>query len=380
MKPDGEIVVRCQGLTKRYQELTALEGLDLAIPRGHIFGYIGHNGAGKTTTIRILAGLLEPTSGKATIGGLDVTSARDRVKSLVGYMPDSFGVYEQMRVWEYLDFFGAAFKIPKARRRERIDYVLDLTDSQYMRDRFVDTLSKGMKQRIGIARTLMHDPLVCLLDEPANGLDPQARIHMRQLLRKLADAGKTLIVSSHILPELAAVCDSVGIIHQGHLKACGPIGQVLGQIQRDRLMEIKLLSGTGVPPVSSSADSAREHTEETHGRDAHATTDHVAKALSGHARCSKVDASDAAEGLLRFRFGGDDAALADLVAGFQAWGARLVTIREVPLSLEEAYMAVSGISSATGDAGADEEEQARLEHEKANQTAQAKAQAKGARA
>jgi ABC-2 type transport system ATP-binding protein len=378
VKLDPEIVVRCHGLTKKYQEITALEGLDLAIPRGHIFGYIGHNGAGKTTTIRILAGLLEPTSGKATIAGLDVTSARDRVKSLVGYMPDSFGVYEQMRVWEYLDFFGAAFKIPKAKRRQRIDYVLDLTDSQYMRDRFVDTLSKGMKQRIGIARTLMHDPQVLLLDEPANGLDPQARIHMRQLLRKLADAGKTLIVSSHILPELAAVCDSVGIIHQGHLKACGPIQQVLGQIQRDRLMEVKLLVAQAFQPVQQAvqAQTPAEHGLE---RTCH-LCDHVAKALADHARCSKIDSSDAADGILRFRFSGDDAALADLVAGFGAWGGRIVTVREVPLSLEEAYMAVSGISSATGHADADEEEQARIEHAKARQAAVASPQGKAPRA
>ena len=223
MTQAGEIMVRCEGLTKVYDEITALEDLNLAIPSGHVFGYIGHNGAGKTTTIRILAGLLKATRGRASVAGVDVAAGRDRIKSLVGYLPDSFGVYEQMRVWEYLDFFGAAQKIPRAARRERIDYVLAVTDSRLLRDRFVDTLSRGMKQRIGIARTLLHDPQVLLLDEPASGLDPSARVQMRGLLRRLADAGKTLLVSSHILPELAAVCDSIGILHQGHLRAAGPI-------------------------------------------------------------------------------------------------------------------------------------------------------------
>ncbi len=141
---NNDIIVKCEGLTKIYSEITALDNLDLEIRRGHIFGYIGHNGAGKTTTIRILAGLLTSTRGRATIAGVDVSSGRDAIKSLVGYMPDSFGVYEQMRVWEYLDFFGAAFKIPRAKRIDRMDYVLETTGGEYMRDRFVDTLSHGM--------------------------------------------------------------------------------------------------------------------------------------------------------------------------------------------------------------------------------------------
>jgi len=328
---NNDIVVRCRGLTKIYDEITALKDLDLDIPRGQVFGYIGHNGAGKTTTIRILAGLLKASRGSASVCGVDVHSQRDRIKSLIGYMPDMFGVYDQMRVWEYLDFFGAAFKIPRKKRRDRIDYVLDVTEAEYMRDRFVDTLSRGMKQRVGIARTLMHDPEVLLLDEPASGLDPRARVHMRQLLRKLADSGKTLLVSSHILPELAAICDAIGILHQGELRAIGPIEKVLAELQRDRLMEVKLL---GSPEGASAMLSSDEH-------------------------CHDVAAAEIESNILRFRFSGDDAMLADLLKRINA-KFRVVTLREVPLSLEDAYMAVSGISTEVpvGEAGLPEAPQA----------------------
>ncbi len=321
MRDNGEILVRCEGLTKAYDEITALEDLNLQIPRGHIFGYIGHNGAGKTTTIRILAGLLTATRGRASIAGIDVSSGARKIKALVGYLPDSFGVYDQMRVWEYLDFFGAAFKIPRKKRRDRIDFVLDVTNGQYMRDRFVDTLSRGMKQRVGIARTLMHDPEVLLLDEPASGLDPRARVQMRKLLRRLADAGKTLLVSSHILPELAAVCDSIGIIDHGHLKASGPIHTVLNEIQRDRLMELKVKDGLDI----------------------------AAETIRDDAHCDKLDDSEADTGILRFRFSGDDERLAKLVELLAGRNVRIVTIREIPLSLEDAYMSVSSIGSEDPD-------------------------------
>jgi ABC-2 type transport system ATP-binding protein len=313
----NDILVQCRGLTKIYEEITALDHLDLDIPRGKVFGYIGHNGAGKTTTIRILAGLLKATAGKANICGLDISKSRDRTKSLVGYMPDSFGVYDQMRVWEYLDFFGAAFKIPRNKRRDRIDYVLESTDCEYMRDRFVDTLSHGMKQRVGIARTLLHDPQVLLLDEPLNGLDPRARIQMRQLLRKLADEGKTLLVSSHILSELTVVSDYVGIIDKGKLRAAGPMHEVLAGLEQDRLMEVKWLG-------------PREAIE------------HV---LKSDPACQELDRGEFDENALRFRFTGDDQALANLLVRLNSGQGRVVTFREVPLDLEQAYMTLSGLAS-----------------------------------
>ena len=316
-----EIVISCKGLTKKYDDFVALDTLSLEIPRGHVFGYIGHNGAGKTTTIRILAGLVKATQGRARICGVDVAKSQNKIKQLVGYMPDSFGVYDQMRVWEYLDFFGAAFKIPRKLRKVRIEHVLEVTEARYMRDRFVDTLSKGMKQRVGIARTLMHDPDVLLLDEPASGLDPRARVHMRELLRKLADSGKTLMVSSHILPELAAICDSIAILHKGKLRAHGPIDTVLKTLQRDRLMEVKCLG---------SIDAATQ-------------------TLQRSERCDKIEPSEFQRGVLLFRFSGPDAAQADLLAELNRSGARVSTLREVPLSLEDAYMSISGIDEDEGD-------------------------------
>ena len=323
ISPSDEILVRCEGLTKVYDELTALDRLDLEIPRGHIFGYIGHNGAGKTTTIRILAGLLKQTHGKASVAGVNVAGRQNKVKHLVGYMPDSFGVYDQMRVWEYLDFFGAAFKIPLRERRKRVDHVLDIANAAYMRDRFVDTLSRGMKQRVGIARTLMHDPQVLLLDEPASGLDPQSRVAMRELLRHLADQGKTLLVSSHILPELAAICDSIGVIHEGHLRASGPLAKVLSELKRDRLMELRVLS----------------------------SIEEAAGLIEKHDACYKIDTSDSQAGELRFRFKGDDEQLSALLGGLYGAGVRVVTLREVPLSLEDAYMAISGLDTDQDEEG-----------------------------
>jgi ABC-2 type transport system ATP-binding protein len=211
------------------------------VERGQILGFIGPNGSGKTTTIKILVGLSRPTSGKAWIGGVDCSERAAQIKHLVGYMPDRFGSYDNMRVREYLDFFGAVFGIKKSERSKRIDAVMETTNTRFMQDKFVESLSHGMQQRVGIARTLLHDPQVLILDEPANGLDPKARIEMRDLLLRLASEGKTLIVTSHILPELARICDTVAIITGGRLQAFGPLDDVMRQLCPVRSYEVQLV-------------------------------------------------------------------------------------------------------------------------------------------
>ena len=231
-------VVATDRLTKKYGELTALEGLSIALGRGKILGLIGPNGAGKTTAIRILVGQARPTSGSASIAGVDCVRQSKRIKRLVGYMPDQFGSYDNMRVHEYLDFFGAAFKMPRRQRASRIEAVLETTGSAYMKDRYVESLSHGMKQRVGIARTLLHDPQVLILDEPANGLDPQARIEMRTLLVELARMGKTLIVTSHVLPELSRICDLVAILTQGTLRAFGTQQEIMRMVSQRRTYDV----------------------------------------------------------------------------------------------------------------------------------------------
>jgi len=210
-----DAVIETRALTKRYGSFLALDRLSIAAGRGQILGFIGPNGAGKTTTIKILVGLARPTGGTATVAGIDCAAEPRRVKRLIGYMPDTFGSYDNMRVGEYLDFFGAAFGIPRRARAKRIGEVLETAGAAHFKDLFVESLSHGMKQRVAIARTLVHDPVALILDEPANGLDPQARIEMRQLLLSLAERGKTLIVTSHILPELARICHRVAIITRG---------------------------------------------------------------------------------------------------------------------------------------------------------------------
>jgi ABC-2 type transport system ATP-binding protein len=240
-EPPDPVILQTHGLSKRYGQQLALDSLDLSVRRGEVFGYIGPNGAGKTTTFRILSGLLEPTAGKAVIDGHDVTTDRDLIKQLVGYLPDNFGVYPTLRAWEYLDFFAAAHRIPKAQRARRLDECLAIASATEYRDKFMGALSRGMKQRVGIAKTLLHDPQVLILDEPAATIDPRARVHMRQLLRDLAKLGKAVLVSSHILHELGDVCDHVGILNAGRLVACGPIQQIMRTVGQKRLIEVRVL-------------------------------------------------------------------------------------------------------------------------------------------
>jgi len=219
-------MIETQGLTKYYGALAALVDLSLTIDEGDIFGFIGPNGAGKTTTMRILATLLEPTSGRASIDGLDVGHRGQEVRRVVGYMPDFMGVYDDLKVFEYLEFFAAAFGLPRAKRKAVIGDVLELTDLTVKRASPVDSLSRGMQQRLQLARVLIHDPKVLILDEPASGLDPRARIEIRELLCELKRMGKTIMISSHILSELEEMCDHVGIIEEGRLIFSGTMDEI----------------------------------------------------------------------------------------------------------------------------------------------------------
>jgi ABC-2 type transport system ATP-binding protein len=236
-------VIRVEGLVKTYDSGTqALRGVSLHVREGDIFAFIGPNGAGKTTTIRILATLLEATAGCATIGGEDVFRYPERVRHLIGYMPDEFGVYAGLRIWEYLDFFAAAYRMPKAARLRAVDDVMALTDLAPLREKMVETLSKGMRQRLCLAKTLVHDPKVLILDEPAAGLDPRARIEFRALLKTLAGMGKTILISSHILTELREFCNACCIIEAGEIKACGLIDTMVDAYLGARVIVVKLLS------------------------------------------------------------------------------------------------------------------------------------------
>ena len=234
------MIVQTINLTKRYGKLVALNNLHLGIEDGECFGYIGPNGAGKTTTIKILATLLQPTWGEARVCGHVVGYESRKIRPLIGYVPDFFGAYEDMVVQEYLEFFASAYNITGKKRTRIVGDVLELTDLVYKRDALVDSLSRGMQQRLSIARVLLHDPKVLLLDEPASGLDPRARIEIRELLKELRRMGKTIIISSHILHELAELCVTVGIIEQGELLHHGPIRDIINQVKRGTKVNISV--------------------------------------------------------------------------------------------------------------------------------------------
>src|SRR5512132_2226787 len=232
--------VQTSGLTRTYGSMTALNALDLTVQRGDLFGFIGSNGAGKTTTLRILATFLTPSAGQALVLGHDVVRDADAVRHVIGYMPDFFGVYKDMEVTEYLDFFGACYKIPAAQREKTVNDVLELVGLSEKRGALIGALSRGMQQRIGLARVLIHDPQVLLLDEPASGLDPRARIEMMEILRELQRLGKTIIISSHILSELQTLCNRVCIIEKGRLIYSGPVQGVRDQMSQGRVVWVKV--------------------------------------------------------------------------------------------------------------------------------------------
>ena len=232
-------------LWKVYGPLTAVKGVSFSLKPGDIFGFIGSNGAGETTTIRMISTLLEPTHGTATINGADIIRDPMGVRRQIGYMPDFFGLYDDVKVWEYLDFFATIYEVPAKQRNSVIDNVLELTDLTVKRDAFVQSLSRGMQQRLCLARCLVHDPALLLLDEPASGLDPRARAELKELIIELGCMGKIVIVSSHILPELADFCNCVGIIERGEMLAFGPVNQIVRQIQPTRVLAIAVLDAAG---------------------------------------------------------------------------------------------------------------------------------------
>ena len=244
-------MIKTVDLTKKYGDAYAIKSIDLNLNAGDLFGFIGPNGAGKTTTMRIIATLLEPTWGEAYVCDHSVHTAPKEIRRLVGYMPDFFGVYEDMTVVEYLEFFAASYRINGNARRQRVNEMLEVVDLDFKRDAFANTLSRGQTQRLGLARTLLHDPQVLLLDEPLSGLDPRARIEMRNLLRKLGQMGKTIIVSSHILPELADVCNKIGIIDKGELKQNATKAEVIRMVREHLVLVIEPFDSTDLAKTST---------------------------------------------------------------------------------------------------------------------------------
>lgn len=237
-------MIKTVNLTKKYGDMYAIRSIDLDLQEGDLFGFIGPNGAGKTTTMRIIATLLTPTFGEAYVCDHSIYTNPKEIRRLVGFMPDFFGVYDDMTVVEYLEFFAAAYRIDGPERRKRCDEMLEIVDLNFKRDALANTLSRGQTQRLGLARTLIHDPKVLLLDEPLSGLDPRARIEMRNLLRRLGQLGKTIVVSSHILPELADVCNKVGIINRGEMGFNGPIEDLIRKVRPRTILEIKAAAET----------------------------------------------------------------------------------------------------------------------------------------
>jgi ABC-2 type transport system ATP-binding protein len=312
---DNDLVLETCELTKAYGSFVALDRLSMQVRRGQIVGLVGPNGAGKSTTIRILVGQARPTSGAAFISGVDCTHESRRLKRLVGYMPDLFGAYDNMRVHEYLDFFAAAFGIPRTERVACVGRATEMAGAGPVRDHFLESLSHGWKQRVAMARTLVHDPPLLILDEPANGLDPQARIEMRQLLRRLASEQKTILVSSHILHELSLICDQIAILARGRLRAFGPLRAVTEQLRQRRLFEIEFAS-------RDSLESASRLVAEYIPSDSDMT-------VSAEERTVRFFTAD-----LQFE-------LSQLLGRLISSGFHVSQCREVPMDLEEAFMAIA---------------------------------------
>src|SRR5436309_4739915 len=302
--------VQTIGLTRTFGAMTALASLDLTILQGDLFGFIGSNGAGKTTTLRILATFLAPSAGAAQVLGHDVVREADAVRHVIGYMPDFFGVYKDMEVTEYLDFFGACYKIPTAQREKTVNDVLELVGLSEKKGALIGALSRGMQQRLGLARVLIHDPQLLLLDEPASGLDPRARIEMMAILQELQRLGKTIIISSHILSELQTLCNRVAIIEKGRLIYSGPVQGVRDQMSQGRVIWVR---------VSTDANAAID----------------LLKARPEIAEVTTVD-GEIKVTLTNFEI--ERSIVAEVMV---RGGAKLVELREDEIGLEEVFMRVT---------------------------------------
>ena len=300
-------MISVEDLTKVYGTQPALNDVTFEVPEREIFGFVGPNGAGKTTTLRILAGLLQPTSGMARIDGSDVTKERDHVHRLLGYMPDFFGVYDQLTLGEYLDFYAACYRQPKSRRRKIVDDLLALVGMSERRNQQVDTLSRGLKQRACLARALVHDPEVLLLDEPASGLDPRARVEMREILKELQRMGKTIMISSHILPELTDLCTMIGIIDHGRMRATGPVKEVISQLASGRRLRINVL-------------------------------DESDAALEVLAKLASIRRLDSTNGAIEAEYDGDEKTAAEILSALTEAGIKVSSFSTVDGGLEDAFL------------------------------------------
>jgi ABC-2 type transport system ATP-binding protein len=303
-------MIKTSQLTKKYDDMYAIHDIDLDLGKGDLFGFIGPNGAGKTTTMRIIATLLTPTYGEAYVCGHSIYTHPKEIRRLVGYMPDFFGVYDDMTVIEYLEFFAAAYRIVPQARRKRCDEMLEVVDLEFKRDAYANTLSRGQTQRLGLARVLLHDPAVLLLDEPLSGLDPRARIEMRALMRRLGSMGKTIIVSSHILPELADVCNKVGIIDSGVLIANDDVTSIIRQVRPNMVILVE-------PANPSRMDEA-------------------ARLLSNDAMVHTVDVSSGTLRIMLKEYDADYSSLSTLLVNN---GIAIRKFSEEEINLESAFMA-----------------------------------------